>query len=139
MSGKGRRAAAHAPDSPLKESCRKSKSAGANATQGASLQNIDEAAEDAQAEQEMMHSEQSAGDSRSPAAAGGGAPKAGKPPDDLLERRLMQAREEKGQLVARVAQLEARLKDAEAAAQPAPSQKVMDTFCFSKFNLQKKL
>ena len=136
---KGRQAPAHAPDSPPKESSRKRKSAGANATQGASQQTIDEAAEDAQAEQEMMDSEQSAGDSRSPAGGGGGAPKAGKRPDGLLERRLTQAREEKGMLAARVAQLEARLNDAEAAAQTAQSPKVMHTFCFSKFNLQKKL
>ena len=78
-------------------------------------------------------------------SAGGGAPKAGPPgkklPDGLLERRLEKADKEKGELAARVAQLEARLKDrdAEAAAKPAPSPKVMHTFCFSKFNLQKKL
>ena len=77
-----------------------------------------------------MDSEQSAGYSRSPAAGGGGAPKAGKRPDGLLERRLTQAREEKGQLAARVTQLEARLKDAEAAAQPAPSPKVIALFAF---------
>ena len=47
----------------------------------------------------------------------------------------MKAREEKGELAAKVAELEARLKDAEAAAQPAL--KVMHTICFSKFNLQK--
>ena len=133
MSGKGRRAA-HAPDSPPKESGRKRKSAGANATQGASQQTIDEAAEDAQAEQHMVDNEQS---------AGGGAPKAGPPgkklPDGLLERRLEKADKEKGELAARVAQLEARHKDAEAAVQPAPFPKVMRTICFSKFNLQKKL
>ena len=49
----------------------------------------------------------------------------------------MKVREEKGKLMAKVAELEARLKDAEAAAQPAPSPKVMHTICFSKFNLQK--
>ena len=49
----------------------------------------------------------------------------------------MKAREEKGELAAKVAELEARLKDAEAAAQPAQSPKVMHTICFSKFNLQK--
>ena len=70
-------------------------------------------------------------------AAGAGAPKAGKRSDSLLERRLMKAREDKGELAAKVAKLEARLKDAEAAAQPAPSPKVMRTICFSKFNLQK--
>ena len=32
---------------------------------------------------------------------------------------------------------EAKLKDAEAAAQPAPSSKVMHTICLSKINLQK--
>ena len=124
------------------------KSAGANATQGASQQTIDEAAEDAQAEQEMVNdAEQSAGDSRFPAAAGGGASKA-KLLERLLEHRLIKADnlggcsdKEKDELAARVAQLEARLKDrdAEAAAKPAPSPKVMHTFCFSKFNLQKKL
>ncbi len=46
----------------------------------------------------------------------------------------MEAREEKGELAAKVAELlEARLKDAEEAA---PSPKVMQTICFSKFNLQ---
>ena len=45
MSGKGRRAAVPATDSPSKESGRKRKSAGANAAQGASQQTIDEAAE----------------------------------------------------------------------------------------------
>ena len=50
---------------------------------------------------------------------------------------LMKAREEKGKLAAKVAKLEARLKDAKAAAQPALSLKVMQTICFSKFNLQK--
>ena len=49
----------------------------------------------------------------------------------------MKAREEKGELAAKVAELEERLKDAEVAAQPAPSPKVMSTICFSKFNLQK--
>ena len=49
----------------------------------------------------------------------------------------MKAHEEKGKLAEKVAELEARLKDAEAAAQPAPSPKVMRTICFSKFNLQK--
>jgi len=131
--------AAQPPDSPPKDTSRKRKAAGASAAQSESQQTIDEAAEDAQAEQEMMDSEQSAGDSRSPAGGGGGAPKAGKRPDGLLERRLTQAREEKGMLAARVAQLEARLKDAEAAAQTAQSPKVMHTFCFSKFNLQKKI
>ena len=72
-------------------------------------------------------------------AAGAGAPKAGKRSDGLLECRLMKAREEKGELAAKVAELEARLMDAEAAAQPAPSSKVMCTICFSKFNLQTKL
>ena len=48
----------------------------------------------------------------------------------------MKAREEKGELASKVAKLEARLKDAKAAAQPAPSPKVMRTICFSKFNLQ---
>ena len=43
-------------------------------------------------------------------AAGAGAPKARKRPDGLLERRLMKAREEKGELVAKFAELEARLK-----------------------------
>ena len=54
---------------------------------------------------------------------------------------MIKADKEKGELAARVAQLEARLKDrdAEAAAKPAPSPKVMHTFCFSKFNLQKKI
>ena len=49
----------------------------------------------------------------------------------------MKAHEEKGELVVKVAELEARLKDAKAAAQPAPTPKVMHTICFSKFNLQK--
>ena len=49
----------------------------------------------------------------------------------------MKAREEKGELAAKVAELQARLKDAEEAVQPAPSPKVMRTICFSKFNLQK--
>ncbi len=51
----------------------------------------------------------------------------------------MKAREEKGELAAKVAELEVRLKDTEEAAQPAPSEspKVMQTICFSKFNLQK--
>ena len=49
----------------------------------------------------------------------------------------MKAREEKGELAANVAKLEAMLKDAKAAAQPAPSSKVMLTICFSKFKLQK--
>ena len=49
----------------------------------------------------------------------------------------MNAREGKGKLAAKVTELEARLKDAEAAAQPAPSPKVMCTICFSKFNQQK--
>ena len=48
-------------------------------------------------------------------AAGAGAPKAGKLPDGLLERRLMKASEEKVELVAKFAEVEARLKDAEAA------------------------
>ena len=49
----------------------------------------------------------------------------------------MKAREEKGELAAeKVAKLEARLTDAEAA-QPAQFPKVMSTICFSKFNLQK--
>ncbi len=42
----------------------------------------------------------------------------------------MKAREEKGKLAAKVAELQARLKDAEDAAQPAPSPKVMRTICF---------
>ncbi len=46
-------------------------------------------------------------------------------------------REEKGELAAKVAELEARLKDAEETAQPAPSPKMMQTICFSKINLQK--
>ena len=58
-------------------------------------------------------------------------------PDGWSERRLMKAREEKGELAAKVAELEARLKDAKAAAQPAPSPKVMSTICFLKFYLQK--
>ena len=71
-------------------------------------------------------------------AAGAGAPKAGKLSDSLLDHRLMKAREEKGELAAKVAELQARLKDAEEAVQPAPSpKKVMRTICFSKFNLQK--
>ena len=45
----------------------------------------------------------------------------------------MKAREEKGKLAVKVAELEARLKDVKAA----PSPKVMCTICFSKFNLQK--
>ena len=49
----------------------------------------------------------------------------------------MKASEEKVELAAKFAELEARLKDAEAAAQPAPSPKVMRTICLSKFNLQK--
>ena len=49
----------------------------------------------------------------------------------------MKAREEKGKLAAKVAKLEARLKDAEAAAQPAPFPKVKQTICLSKFNQQK--
>ena len=56
----------------------------------------------------------------------------------------MKASEDKGELAAKFAELEARLKDAEAASlslvqaeQPAPSPKVMHTICFSKFNLQK--
>ncbi len=49
----------------------------------------------------------------------------------------MEAREEKGKLAAKVGELlEARLKDAAEAAQPASSPKVMRTICFSKFNLQ---
>ena len=48
----------------------------------------------------------------------------------------MEAREEKGELAAKVAELQARLKDAKEAVQPAPSPKVMRTICFSKFNLQ---
>ena len=44
----------------------------------------------------------------------------------------MKAREEKGELAAKVAELQARLKDAEEAVQPAPSPKVMRTICFSK-------
>ena len=67
-------------------------------------------------------------------AAGAGAPKAGKLPACLLEHRLMKAREEKGKLAAKVAELEAKLKDTESAAQPALSPKVMSTICFSKFN-----
>ena len=68
-------------------------------------------------------------------AAGDGAPKAEKLSDGLFERRLMEAREENGEWAAKVAELlEARLKDAEEAAQ---SPKVMLTVCFSKFNLQK--
>ena len=70
-------------------------------------------------------------------AAGAGAPKAGKFSDGLLKLRLMKAHEEKGELAAKFAELEARLKDAEAAAQPAQSPKVMQIICFSKFNLQK--
>ena len=46
----------------------------------------------------------------------------------------MKASEKKVELAAKFAELEARLKDAEAAAQPAPSLKVMRTICFSKFN-----
>ena len=42
-------------------------------------------------------------------------PKAGKLPDGLLERRLMKASEEKVELVSRFAEVEARLKNAEAA------------------------
>ena len=38
-------------------------------------------------------------------------------PNGLLERRLMKAREEKGKLAAKVAELEARLKDAKAHLQ----------------------
>ena len=49
----------------------------------------------------------------------------------------MKACEKKGELAAKVAKLEARLKDAEAAAQPTPYPTVMSTICFSKFNLQK--
>ena len=49
----------------------------------------------------------------------------------------MKASEEKVELAAKFAKLEARLKDAEAAVQPAPTPKVMQTICFSKFNLQK--
>jgi len=45
-------------------------------------------------------------------ATGAGAPKAGKLPDGLL---LMKASEEKVELVAKFAEVEARLKDAEAA------------------------
>ena len=48
-------------------------------------------------------------------AAGAGAPKAGKLPDSLLEHRLMKASEKKVELAAKFAELEARLKDAEAA------------------------
>ena len=70
-------------------------------------------------------------------AAGAGAPKAGKLSDSLLDHRLMKAREEKGELAAKVAELQARLKYAELAVQEAPSPKVMRTICFSKFNLQK--
>ena len=71
-------------------------------------------------------------------AAGADAPKAGKLSDSLLDRRLMKAREEKGELAAKVAKLpQARLKDAEDPVQPAPSPKVMRSICFSKFNLQK--
>ncbi len=77
-------------------------------------------------------SERSAGDSRS-LAAGAGAPKA-IVPVGLLERRLDKVRAEKGELEAKVAQLEAKLRDAEA---PAPSPKVMLTICISMFNVQK--
>ena len=53
----------------------------------------------------------------------------------------MKAREEKGELAppnlaAKVAELEARLKDTEVAARPAPSPKAMRNICFLKFNLQ---
>ena len=48
----------------------------------------------------------------------------------------MKAREEKGKLAAKVAKLEARLKDAEAACR-VHSLHVMRTICFSKLNLQK--
>ena len=41
--------------------------------------------------------------------------KSRKLPDGLLERRLMKASEEKVELVAKFAEVEARLKDAEAA------------------------
>ena len=55
----------------------------------------------------------------------------------MLDRRLMKAREEKGELVVKIVKLKARLKDAQEAAQPALPPKVMCTICFSKFNLQK--
>ena len=48
-------------------------------------------------------------------AAGAGAPKAGKLPNGLLERRVMKASEEKVELEVKFAELEARLRDAEAA------------------------
>ena len=63
-------------------------------------------------------------------AASACAPKAGKLSDSLLDHRLMKAREEKGELAAKVAELQARLKDAEEAVQPAPSPKVMRSICF---------
>ncbi len=132
MSGNGGKAR-KATAAPAAESSKRRRSAGATGTQGASQQTIDEAAEDAQAEQEMLNdSERSASDSRS-LAAGAGAPKANVPVG-LLERRLDKVRVEKGELEAKVAQLEAKLRDAEA---PAPSPKVMQTICFSKFNVHK--
>ena len=77
--GKGRKATAAPAAASQKESSKRCRSAGAAVTQGASQQTIDEAAEDAQAKQEMLNdSEQSAGDSRS-LAAGAGAPKANVP------------------------------------------------------------
>ena len=68
-------------------------------------------------------------------AAGAGKPKAGKRSDGLLEIKKLGMQVDEGaererQVGAKVAKLEARLKDAEAAAQPAPSPKVMRTICF---------
>ena len=80
--GKGRKATAAPAADSQKESSKRRRSAGATVTQGASQQTIDEAAEDAQAEQEMV--KQSSGDSRSPTAGGRGASKAGKHPEGLL-------------------------------------------------------
>ena len=133
MSGRAKRPAGSEPRrDPAKK--RNGRQAGAS-----SQETIDEAAEDAQAEAEMLNDpEQSAGDVESPAAAGAGsgATKQVQVPEALLQRRLLKAAKEKGELEAKVAELEGKLKDAESAAQPAPSPKVMLTKCFSKFNLQ---
>ena len=102
IAGKGRKATAAPAADSQKESSKRRRSAGATVTQGASQQTIDEAAEDAQAEQEMLNdSERSAGDSRS-LADGAGAPKANVPVS-LLERRLDKVSAEKGKLEAKVA------------------------------------
>ena len=55
IGGKGRKATVAPAADSQKESSKRRRSAGATVTQGASQQTIDEAAEDAQAEQEMLN------------------------------------------------------------------------------------